>query len=114
MFIDITLIGEVEQGKAIRRSGAKPGDTILVTGYPGQAAAGLQLLLHLPDDSKLLEHPLVKAYNIPSHRARLGEAIAKAGGHRHDRHQRWVFGGSWTYLRREWCRCRIDQGNIPR
>ena len=79
MFIDITLIGEVEQGKGVRRSGARPGDAILVTGYPGQAAAGLQLLLHAPDESKILEHPLVQIYNKPSHRAQLGEAIAKAG-----------------------------------
>jgi thiamine-monophosphate kinase len=79
LFIDITLTGEVEQGRALRRSGAKPGDTILVTGYPGQAAAGLQLLLNAPDESKLLGHPLVQIYNTPSHRAQLGEAIAKAG-----------------------------------
>jgi thiamine-monophosphate kinase len=79
MFIDITLIGEVEQGKGVRRSGARPGDIILITGYPGQSAAGLQLLLHSPDDLKMLEHPLVKIYNTPSHRARLGEAIGKAG-----------------------------------
>ena len=79
MFIDITLIGEVEQGKGVRRSGARPGDIILITGYPGQSAAGLQLLLHSPDDSKILEHPLVKTYNTPSHRAQLGEAIGKAG-----------------------------------
>ncbi len=79
MFIDITLIGEVEQGKSLRRSGARPGDAILVTGYPGQAGAGLQLLLHAPDDPKLMAHPLVKIYNTPSHRAQLGEAIAQAG-----------------------------------
>jgi thiamine-monophosphate kinase len=79
MFIDITLIGEVEQGRGVRRSGARPGDAILVTGYPGQAAAGLQLLLQAPDDSKLLGHPLVKIYHTPSHRAQLGEAIAQAG-----------------------------------
>jgi thiamine-monophosphate kinase len=79
MFIDITLIGEVEQGKGVRRSGARPGDIILITGYPGQSAAGLQLLLHSPDDLKMLEHPLVKIYNTPSHRAQLGEAIGKAG-----------------------------------
>ena len=79
MFIDITLIGEVEQGKGVRRSGARSGDVILVTGYPGQAAAGLQLLLHEPDDSKIREHPLVKIYNTPFHRARLGEAIAQTG-----------------------------------
>ncbi len=79
MFIDITLVGEVEQGKKVLRSGARPGDVILVTGHPGQAAAGLQLLLRSPDDSKILGHPLVKIYNTPSHRAQLGEAIAKAG-----------------------------------
>ncbi|MCX5907864.1 MAG: thiamine-phosphate kinase, partial [Deltaproteobacteria bacterium] len=79
MFIDITLIGEVGQGKALRRSGAKPGDSILVTGYPGQAGAGLQLLLQGPDDPKLLGHPLVKTYNKPAHRAQLGEAIGQAG-----------------------------------
>ncbi len=80
MFIDITLIGEVEQGKAIRRSGARPGDVILVTGYPGQSAAGLHLLLHKQGgDSGIKEHALVKIYNTPSHRARLGEAIAQTG-----------------------------------
>jgi thiamine-monophosphate kinase len=79
MFIDITLIGEVEKGRGVRRSGARPGDAILVTGYPGQAAAGLQLLLRAPDDPKIMEHPLVRIYNTPSHRAQLGQAIARAG-----------------------------------
>jgi len=79
MFIDITLIGEVGQGKGVRRSGARPGDVILVTGYPGQAAAGLHLLLQAPEDETLLDQPLVKVYNTPSHRAHLGEAIAQAG-----------------------------------
>ncbi len=79
MFIDITLVGEVEQGKGVRRSGAGPGDALLVTGFPGQAAAGLQLLLRTPDDPKLSGHPLVRIYNTPSHRAQFGEAIAKAG-----------------------------------
>lgn len=79
MFIDITLIGEVEQGKGVRRCGAKPGDAILVTGYPGQAGAGLQLLLQAPDDPKILGHPLVKIYHTPSHKAQLGEAIGRSG-----------------------------------
>ena len=79
MFIDITLLGEVKQGKGVRRSGARPGDAILVTGYPGQSAAGLQLLLQGPDNPELLKHPLVRVYNRPSHRARLGEAIAGTG-----------------------------------
>jgi thiamine-monophosphate kinase len=78
-FIDITLIGEVEQGKTVRRSTAKVGDAILVTGYPGQSAAGLQLLLHAERLEGLRDHPLVRAYNSPSHRAREGWAIAQSG-----------------------------------
>jgi len=78
IFIDITLIGEVEQGKGVRRSGARPGDAVLVSGYPGQAAAGLKLLIQARDSSKILEHPLVKIYNTPSHRAQLGKVIAQS------------------------------------
>jgi thiamine-monophosphate kinase len=76
IFIDITLIGEVEEGRAVRRSGAEPGDVILVTGYPGHSAAGLQLLLQ---SLVTEEHPLVKAYNKPSHHAREGRAVALTG-----------------------------------
>ena len=76
IFIDITLIGEVEEGRAVRRSGAGPGDVILVTGYPGHSAAGLQLLLQ---SLASVEHPLVRAYHRPSHRAREGRAVGLTG-----------------------------------
>ncbi len=79
IFIDITLIGEAEQGKIVRRSSARAGDVILVTGYPGQAAAGLQLLLNSQPTEDLSGHPLVRVYNTPSHRAREGRAIARTG-----------------------------------
>lgn len=76
VFIDITLIGEVRKEITLLRSTARPGDTILVTGYPGQAAAGLKLLKNAGADEQWLFHPLVQAYNVPSHRAREGHAIA--------------------------------------
>ncbi|UCF57078.1 MAG: thiamine-phosphate kinase [Deltaproteobacteria bacterium] len=79
MFVDITLIGEVEQGNIVRRSTAKAGDVILITGYPGEAAAGLYLLLHAQPTEDLSHHPLVRAFNTPSHRAREGEAVAQSG-----------------------------------
>ncbi len=41
LVIDSTVVGEVPQGKAILRSGAKPGDSIFITGFIGAAAAGL-------------------------------------------------------------------------
>lgn len=75
-FIDITILGEVETGKAVRRSTAQPGDLILVTGFPGRAAAGLHILTQTSFSDELMQHPLVKAYNAPGHRAREARAVA--------------------------------------
>jgi thiamine-monophosphate kinase len=41
---DIVVIGSISKGKAIRRSGARSGDRIYVTGTLGGAAAALKLL----------------------------------------------------------------------
>jgi len=78
-FINITLIGKVEKSRMMRRSGARAGDAILVTGYPGQAAAGLKRILGNHQASDLSKDPLVTAYNMPIHRAREGRAIALSG-----------------------------------
>ncbi len=44
--LDITLLGQARRDQVILRSGARPGDALLVTGALGEAAAGLHLLLH--------------------------------------------------------------------
>lgn len=79
VFIDITLVGQVAQGKAVRRSTARPGDSILVTGFPGHSAAGLQLLLRGGGAAGLDAHPLVREYLVPGHRAAAGGAVAMTG-----------------------------------
>jgi thiamine-monophosphate kinase len=41
--VSIAMIGHVPRGKMVRRSGAKAGDTVVVTGTIGDAALGLKL-----------------------------------------------------------------------
>lgn len=44
LILSLTLIGEGEAGRLVRRNGSKPGETIWVTGPLGRAAAGLHAL----------------------------------------------------------------------
>jgi thiamine-monophosphate kinase len=78
--ISIFAFGSVPQGKMIKRSGAKPGDRILVTGTIGDAALGLELRKQ-PDlaqswklDPASSNH-LAGRYLLPRPRVRLAEAM---------------------------------------
>jgi thiamine-monophosphate kinase len=44
LVINVALVGEVQQGQALYRDGARPGDRVFVSGTLGEAAAGLHAL----------------------------------------------------------------------
>ena len=44
LVVSVQIIADIDAGKAIKRSGAQPGDHIYVTGTVGDAAAGLKLI----------------------------------------------------------------------
>jgi thiamine-monophosphate kinase len=74
--VSITVIGEA--GRFIRRSGARPGDLIFVSGYLGDAAAGLRLLrrgCRLGQD-KRADH-LLRAFLDPAPQIALGLALSR-------------------------------------
>jgi thiamine-monophosphate kinase len=43
--VDVTVVGEVMKGKALLRSGARPGDQLFVSGQLGLSALGLRSIL---------------------------------------------------------------------
>ena len=93
LMIGITVVGEVEPGKAVRRSGAKPGDRIWVTGQLGASAAGLAALeagfrlqedrveapSELSADVKEAIRVAIERHFCPIPRVREGRALAEAG-----------------------------------
>ena len=70
----VTIIGEVPAGKALRRGGAKAGDSIWVSGKPGRAALGLA---HLQERTTLAE-PLLTACLAALHRPQPRVALGLA------------------------------------
>ena len=76
--ISITAFGRVPAGKMVRRSGAKPGDRVVVTGTIGDAALGLDILkggaaAALADAGA--KAMLIGRYRVPQPRNALAKAV---------------------------------------
>jgi thiamine-monophosphate kinase len=70
IFVDVSMVGRVPVGRAVRRSGAKVGDTIYVTGQLGGSILGLERL-----KSGSTSDPAVQRHLYPEPRFRVGPAV---------------------------------------
>jgi thiamine-monophosphate kinase len=71
----LTVLGEIDRGKAILRSGARPGDMLCVSGRLGEAELGLRLIQRNLHKQKRWTR-LLKKHLYPEPRLALGEWLA--------------------------------------
>lgn len=78
LMISVTAFGRVPDGKMVHRSGAKPGDRVMVTGTIGDAALGLAVLkggkVHAAADADA-RAMLAGRYRVPQPRVALAEIV---------------------------------------
>jgi thiamine-monophosphate kinase len=78
--ITVQMLGFVPAGHALKRSGARAGDALFVSGTPGDAAAGLLLgegkLFAQAEDARQLR----ARFEFPTPRVALGEALREFAG----------------------------------
>jgi thiamine-monophosphate kinase len=71
----LTVVGEIDHGRAILRSGARPGDLLFVSGRLGEAELGLRLIQRKLHKQKRWAK-LLKKHFYPEPRLALGEWLA--------------------------------------
>jgi len=72
--ISVQISGDIEGGRSLKRSGAKHGDAIYVSGTPGDAAAGLSMLQSNAPRSAASDY-LVSRFTRPEPRLTLGQSL---------------------------------------
>lgn len=80
--LDSCVLGDCATGRAIRRSGARVGDGVYVTGRLGASAAGLQLLLHgarVDAANSSLEQQAIHPHLRPNARSEFGRQLGECG-----------------------------------
>ncbi|TVQ63293.1 MAG: thiamine-phosphate kinase [Spirulina sp. DLM2.Bin59] len=78
--IGITALGQVDPAQVLRRRGAQGGEAIVVTGYHGNARAGLAILLDELGDLPVAERDfLIAAHQYPQPRLDCLPLLPKVG-----------------------------------
>jgi thiamine-monophosphate kinase len=76
--LSLTAIGEVEEGKEVRRSGARTGDLVWVSGTIGDAFLGLALLRGAyPQLAPEYRDHLIGRFRVPDPRVDLGRRLTE-------------------------------------
>ena len=73
--LSLTAVGSVPEGQALRRSGARPGDDLWVSGTLGDGALGLRVLQQRLGAGPAATTFLVDRYRCPQPRVALGRAL---------------------------------------
>jgi thiamine-monophosphate kinase len=80
--ISVTVVGEAALGRAVLRSGARPGDRIVVTGSLGASAGGLLLARSGRTEATTdWGRALLEAHFRPVARVGEGQTLAQCGAH---------------------------------
>jgi thiamine-monophosphate kinase len=74
VLLNVTVVGEIVSGRALRRSGAHPGDIIYVSGRLGEAEMGLQLIRSKRHFAN--RNPALRKHLYPEPRIALGRWLA--------------------------------------
>jgi thiamine-monophosphate kinase len=76
ILINVTVVGDARGGRAVLRSGARPGDTVFVSGQLGEAEWGLRTLKRRKGHWNNTD-PLTKKHLYPEPRLALGQWLAE-------------------------------------
>ena len=74
---DVVVAGVVPRGRALRRSDAKPGDRIFVSGRLGMAALGLRLLTSRSRNRNSVDRAALRAHLFPQPQCALGQFLSE-------------------------------------
>lgn len=75
--VDVIVVGEVQRRRALRRSGARPGDKVFVSGCLGLAAWGLELLRSRKRRLSRQEAAALRAHLYPEPQCALGRSLQR-------------------------------------